>query len=330
MRLVTLIATSALALTAHAQPAPPTAPPVIATSAATVPDISVFDHVGPPIFTVPPAPGEIAQLEAVDLTKLGPSLGDHLLDLASAYGRQMLVHQKNAAGYTTQAQLATDPAVKAQTERAAAAELQGAKGNLLKAVKTFKSLVDTTPPPGFTHEDDALFAYGFTLQLGKYMKEARAVYDRLLKNHPTSPHVPAAHLVFAEYHYTNAQLADAEARLRHVLKFPRSTTTYWLAMYRIGSIHMQLSRYTEALDTYFQVAMGTRGGVFGALATAARRGFVAAYVPIGKPDKAYPAFQRVDPAHAVEMLGWLTDAYTQAGDHAKAKAAHAEFARRGP
>ena len=70
--------------------------------------------------------------------------------------------------------------------------------------------------------DMALFYYGYTLQGGKYMKEARAVYDKLLKNYPNSKYVPEAHLAFADYYFETGQLADAEARYKMVLKFPKS------------------------------------------------------------------------------------------------------------
>ena len=72
---------------------------------------------------------------------------------------------------------------------------------LLKAVKTYKGLTDNDAFRNYPKMDMALFYYGYTLQGGKYMKEARAVYDKLLKNYPNSKYVPEAHLAFADYYF---------------------------------------------------------------------------------------------------------------------------------
>jgi thioredoxin-like negative regulator of GroEL len=93
-------------------------------------------------------------------------------------------------------------------------------------------------------------------------------------------------------------------------------------MYRLGHVHMQAGRHPEALETFFQVVTGAKGvTTLARVGEAARRGFVAAYVPIGNPDKAYAAFQRVDRARANEMLTWLAEAYVAAGSGDKAKRA---------
>jgi tetratricopeptide (TPR) repeat protein len=89
--------------------------------------------------------------------------------------------------------------------------------------------------------DTALFEYGYTLQAGKYLREARQVYDKLLKNYPNSQHVPNAHVAFADYYYEAGQLADAETRYQQVLKFPKASV-YWYAMYKLGWIHLNLQR----------------------------------------------------------------------------------------
>ena len=52
---------------------------------------------------------------------------------------------------------------------------------LLKAVKTYKGLTDNDAFRNYPKMDMALFYYGYTLTGGKYMKEARTVYDKLLK-----------------------------------------------------------------------------------------------------------------------------------------------------
>src|SRR6185503_1998519 len=105
-----------------------------------------------------------------------------------------------------------DASTKAKKQAESKKAAESAKLFLLKAVKTYKGLTDNDAFRNYPKLDIALFDYGYTLQAGKYMKEARAVYDKLLKNFPNSKYVPVAHLVFGEYYFEAGQLADAEAR----------------------------------------------------------------------------------------------------------------------
>jgi tetratricopeptide (TPR) repeat protein len=162
------------------------------------------------------------------------------------------------------------------------------------------------------------------------MKEARAVYDKLLKNYPSSQHVPEAHLSFAEYYFESGQLADAEARYKMVLKFPKSVV-YPYAQYKLGWIHQRLQRYAEALEAFFQVVMLTKSNAAQtALNHAAKLDFVRAYAEIGRADKAYPAFQRVDAAAALEMLKTLGQIYVDQGKSDRAAYVHSELMKLAP
>jgi tetratricopeptide (TPR) repeat protein len=178
---------------------------------------------------------------------------------------------------------------------------------LLKAVKTYKGLVDNDAFRTYPKLDLALFYYAYTLQGGKYMKEARAVYDKLLKTFPNSTYVPEAHLAFADYYYEAGQLADAEARYKMVLKFPKSAA-YWYAMYKLGWIHLSLERTQEALESFGQVIAAIRNdSKQSTLFEAARGDFVRAYAKIGKIDKAYDAFARIDRGAAITLVELLAD-----------------------
>ena len=230
---------------------------------------------------------------------------DYYFRLATFYAQQQ------AAWHAREAQL------KGQDRTAAGIK---ARDYLLKAVKMFKALTDNDAFRTYPKLDTALFSYGYALQTGKYMAEARAVYDKLLKNFPNSAYVPEAHLVFAEYYFAAGQPADAEARYKLVLKFPKSRA-YWFAMYKLGWIHLGLQHFQEALETFFQVVQATKHDAKQvALHRAARLDFVRAYAEIGKPDKALAAFQRVDAAGAREMVAALADLYATQGkaEHARA------------
>ena len=197
-------------------------------------------------------------------------------------------------------------------------------------MKTYKGLTDNDAFRNYPKMDMALFYYGYTLQGGKYMKEARAVYDKLLKNYPNSKYVPEAHLAFADYYFEQGQLADAEARYKQVLKFPKSSA-YWYAMYKMGWIHLNLQRFQEALETFFQVANATKNDKKQeVLNRAAKKDFVRAYAEIGKADQAFNAFKRVDANYAFDMQAILADLYLEQGKSDKAIYTYRDLMKRAP
>jgi tetratricopeptide (TPR) repeat protein len=234
--------------------------------------------------------------------------------LGELYAKQQRFWRLKSVELTIQA----DTTKNKRTRGEAATAAQRAKQYLLKAVKTYKGLTDNQAFRNYPKMDMALFYYGYTLQGGRYMDEARRVYDKLLKNYPNSKYVPEAHLAFADYFFEKGELANAESRYRMVLKFPRSTA-YWYAMYKMGWIHLNLQRFQEALETFFKVAQATRNDKKQEILNrASKKDFVRAYAEIGKADKAYAAFQRVDNKYAFNMLSILADLYLEQGKSAKA------------
>ncbi|MGE0871215.1 MAG: tetratricopeptide repeat protein [Kofleriaceae bacterium] len=242
---------------------------------------------------------------------------DYYFRLGELYAKQQRYWRLRSIELTIKAD-AAPAAQKGKLKSDSTAAAHKAKDYLIKAVKTYKGLTDNDAFRNYPKMDMALFYYGYTLQGGKYMKEARAVYDKLLKNYPNSKYVPEAHLAFADYYFEAGQLADAEARYKMVLKFPKSSV-YWYAMYKMGWIHLNLQRFQEALETFFQVAQATKNDKKQqVLNRTAKKDFVRAYSEIGKADKAYAAFQRVDTKYAFSMLETLADLYLGQGKSDKA------------
>ncbi len=254
---------------------------------------------------------------------------DYYFRLGELYAKQQRFWRLKAA----EAQIAADKVKgpnKAKANQDAVAAQGKAKDYLIKAVKTYKGLTDNEAFRNYPKMDMALFYYGYTLTGGKYMKEARQVYDKLLKNYPNSKYVPEAHLAFADYFFEAGQLDDAEARYKMVLKFPKSSA-YWYAMYKLGWIDLNKQRFQEALETFFQVAQNTKGDKKNeVLNRASKKDFVRAYAEIGKADKAYPAFQRVDSKYAFDMLQILADLYLNQGKSDKAIYVYQELMKTAP
>src|SRR5688572_2697910 len=243
---------------------------------------------------------------------------DYYFRLGELYAKQQRYWRLKSVEFTIAADMAKNAGAKQKAQKDSATAANKAKDYLLKAVKTYKGLTDNDAFRNYPKMDMALFYYGYTLQGGKYLKEARAVYDKLLKNYPNSKYVPEAHLAFADYYFEAGQLADAEARYKQVLKFPNSSA-YYYAMYKMGWIHLNLQRFQEALETFFQVAQATKNDKKNEILNrASKKDFVRAYAEIGKADKAYPAFQRVDQKYAFDMLTILADLYLEQGKSDKA------------
>ncbi len=248
----------------------------------------------------------------------GDEKSDYYFRLGELYAKQQRYWRLKSAEMMIARDNARNRGVKAKYARNVQIATQRAKNYLLKAVRTYKGLTDNPAFRNYPKMDQALFYYGYTLTGGKYMKEARQVYDKLLRNYPRSKYVPEAHLAFADYYFEQNQLADAEQRYKMVLKFPKSSA-YQYAKYKLGWIDLNLSRFQQALELFFEVAQATkRNKKQAVLNRAAKKDFVRAYAEIGKADKAYPAFQRVDRKYAFTMLGILADHYMGQGKSDKA------------
>ena len=223
-----------------------------------------------------------------------------------------------------------DQSKNAKTRAEAAAAAEKAKQYLQKTVKTYKSLTDNEAFRNYPKLDTALFFYGYTLQSNQLMREARQIFHKLLKNHPQSKYVPEVYLVFADYFFEKGELANAESLYKNVLKFPKSAV-YWYAMYKMGWIHLDQQRFQEALETFFQVAQSTKHDKKQqGLNRASLKDFVRAFAEIGKTDKAYVAFQRVDGQHALAMLQQLADLYLEQGKSDRASYVYQELMKTAP
>jgi tetratricopeptide (TPR) repeat protein len=156
------------------------------------------------------------------------------------------------------------------------------------------------------------------LQSGKYLPESRAVFEKLLKNYPNSPYVPEAHLAFADYHFEQNQLADAESRYKRVLQFPKSSV-FWYAMYKMGWVYLNLGRHADALEVFNKVATSTnKDKSKEILNKASKKDIVRAYSEVGDVQDAYKYFRKVDESFSFDMYGLLGDFYLDQGKGARA------------
>jgi tetratricopeptide (TPR) repeat protein len=197
-----------------------------------------------------------------------------------------------------------------------------AKKALLAAVDAYKSLATNDKFKNYSNMDKALFFFGYMLQSGRYMKEARSVYQRLIKEYPDSPYIPDAKVSFGDYYFEMAgaepdnfkdHLENAAEEYKAVLQFPKSNV-YTYAMYKMGWVYLNLGKNNEAFEVFFKVADLTKNDKKKeALNSASKKDLVRAYAEMGKADMAYKTFQRVDKKYAFDMLQILGDIYLDQG-----------------
>jgi tetratricopeptide (TPR) repeat protein len=246
-----------------------------------------------------------------------PELPDLLFRLAELYAQQQRYWRFRAMEMHTK----IDKAPRGQRAGLKAKQDQYFKEErkfLLDAIKVYKAIAENRKFRRYKRMDEALFFYAFTLQSAKYVDQSRTVFQKLIQDYPNSRYVPAAYLSFADYFFEQNDLVKAEKFYDKVLEFPKSSV-YAYALYKKGWVYLNQARHQDALETFLQVAQKTeRDKDKKVLNKAAKKDFVRAYAEIGKVQKAYQSFQRVDQDYAFNMLQILADLYLEQGKAEKA------------
>lgn len=243
---------------------------------------------------------------------------DLLFRLAELYAQQQRYWRFQAMEVLGAIDNAKTKSEKASLKQKQKQYMDASKKSLLEAVKVYKQVAENPRFRSYPKMDEALFYYAYTLQAANYAKEARKVFHRLIKDYPNSKYIPEAYLAFADYFFAQNSLANAEQFYDKVLQFPKSRV-YTFALYKKGWVYLNLDRAQDALETFFQVAEKTNGQKGQeTLNRAAKKDFVRAYAEVGRPERAYQSFERVDKDYAFDMLQILGDIYLEQGKADKA------------
>lgn len=287
------------------------------------------------ILQVEGAVGEIREDQIMLLQALIDETPDSEVDekadlyfrVAEAYAQQQRYWRLKTQEFAIAADDPKNKAKKKELQKKSSDAAAKAKKSLLSAVDAYKKLASNDKFKNYSNMDKALFFFGYMLQSGRYMKEARSVYQRLIKEYPDSPYIPDAKVAFGDYYFEMAgqepekfkdHLENAAAEYKAVLQFPKSNV-YTYAMYKMGWVYLNLGKHTEAFEVFFKVAELTKGDKKKApLNRAAKKDLVRAYAEMGKAEMAYKTFQRVDKSYAFDMLQILGDIYLEQGKAEKA------------
>ena len=232
----------------------------------------------------------------------------------------------------TENQIKADTSKKDKGKFASAAKDHAKKADaaLKNAVKVYKNLADNPKFKNYPRMDLALFSFAYTLQSGKYMKEARQIYHRLLTEYPQSKYVPDAYLAFADYYFAENQLANAEAFYKKVLLFPKSNV-YSYSNYMLGWVYLNLTKHEDAGKQFLTVIRDTDGQKKQeTINRAAKKDFVRAFSEFGQVQKAWQTFKKIDDKYAFTMYELLADFYVEQGKSDKAIYAFRELIKEEP
>jgi tetratricopeptide (TPR) repeat protein len=100
--------------------------------------------------------------------------------------------------------------------------------------------------------DEEIFKRANTLWDQGQQVEALKACKELIKNYPTSKHVPEAYLMFGEFYFDQAKLNKALMAYKKVAEF-RNSKVYTYAIYKTGWCYYNLQEFKRALAQFAEV-----------------------------------------------------------------------------
>lgn len=153
------------------------------------------------------------------------------------------------------------------------------------AISSYRRLATDPTHRSYAHLDAVRFELGILLQRGNEMPAARKAFYELIKNHPTSPFVPAVYLTFGDYFFNTKADANAEQFYSRVLRFPKSPMHAYAMLMKL---RLQVRRGGSPADILGPL-VGLLKDVANSNARGLRRAVVTAYVRAGLDAKREPA-----------------------------------------
>jgi len=163
--------------------------------------------------------------------------------------------------------------------------------------------------------DDALFAAALNAQTAGSMPKARKLWFELIKNHPRSRHIPSAYMSFGDYFFSQGSMANALKFYRRVMRDFRTYQHNAYIQVKVAWAELNMGRFQNALQEFFK-AWSRRPGP--ALTPVIQHGLIVSYAQIGKAQRAYQFFRRVNRNSALVMLERLGLLYQSQGKYRQA------------
>lgn len=220
--------------------------------------LSAFDIVDPFGPVAKPNPEQLRMLALLVQTSDGTNAQEHaelLFRLANEYVQLQRFEDAMAVEHTAAAARTADAKVQKAEQTAADVAASKASAALIQAQASYQRIVNDDRLSRFSQFGQVLFNYGYALHRSGALRDARAIYYRLLKNMPDSPHVSDVYLLMADAF----DAATAATALQRVRKY-RDSKGYWYATLRLGTIAASEHRNKDARQFFDEVIAGTTKG----------------------------------------------------------------------
>ncbi len=161
--------------------------------------------------------------------------------------------------------------------------------------------------------DEEIFKRANTLWDQGQRVEALKACKELIKNYPTSKHVPDAYLMFGEFYFGQAKLNKALMAYKKVVEF-RNSKVYTYAMYKTGWCHYNLQQFDQALAQFVEVVKHcdkpeSAAAKKSKLRTEALNDIVLVFSQIKEAKSAPAFFKRLAPQETRSLLEKLAGMY---------------------
>jgi tetratricopeptide (TPR) repeat protein len=123
----------------------------------------------------------------------------------------------------------------------------------LAAIKRELEIIDTPAYAGYPRRDEVLFALASGLTEVHKEQAARKFFKLLIQEHPTSPRVADAFVVFGDYFFELHDYENAQQFYFKVLQFPRARARDY-ARYKLAWCAFNDGNYREAAEDFAAVA----------------------------------------------------------------------------
>ena len=205
---------------------------------------------------------------------------------------------------------------------------------LKRALTRYLQIVAGPRYAHYKRMDEVLFNAADLLNRAGRRDRARVVFGRLIRDHPRSRYIADAYLSFAEYYFNQGQVAEALKLYQQVSRH-HNTPLFGYALYKQGWCWLNLKDPRRALEMFVRVVRhgggrtGPRQGRI-VLVREALKDSVRAYVHVGRHDRAWQFFVRLNKARAPRMLQQLARLYFDQGKFLRATAVYHELIKRFP
>lgn len=282
--------------------------------------LALISHVWQPV-ALPPLASQAASIRKRDLPLSIPA---PVVARTGPTDRELEVLQRQLAATRGPQRLAIlDRLVDALEARAFAipddAKLRAA------VLATSAQLVAEPTFAQYARADHALFRHGSLAQAFGQVADARATFQRVLKDYPRSIHVPEIYLWFGDRAFEGSDLAAARAAFTKAAELADQAGIARIATfarYKLGWVALNEARYLDARQQWEAVVAATTDAQ---LRRAALADLARVYPEVLPADKVFDYFERLDKPTALERVREVAEGFADRGKGAQARTVFREL-----